>query len=230
MAQRTKDTTTPGHDGKQNKRRLGYRAIRAAVGELIESGATVMGRGLAAGVEGMAQLTERAAQMTGMTSPRAAGKTAESAARTTMTAARSAARTAGRATQRAARSTATRGKAAGPAVPCVQRSARSGRKRATKKRHAEARAEARRAESVDAEGAPESVSIEINAVQADRREERPEPEALVTAHLSVRLAYRLHCHKVWSLVHGTGCVKCGPRDLGRFNIRSKSARAGTPAL
>ncbi len=51
-----------------------------------------MGRGLAAGVEGMARLTERAAEMTGITSPRDAGKMAESAARTTMTAARSAAR------------------------------------------------------------------------------------------------------------------------------------------
>ena len=39
-----------------------------AVGQLIESGATVMGRGLAAGVEGMTQLKERAAEMTGLTS------------------------------------------------------------------------------------------------------------------------------------------------------------------
>ena len=41
--------------------------------ELIESGATVMGRGWPRG-EGMAQITERAAEMTGMTSPARWGK------------------------------------------------------------------------------------------------------------------------------------------------------------
>ncbi len=62
------------------------------VGDLVESGAAVL-----------AKLTERAAQVTGITSPGTAGKTAKSAARTAMTAARSA----GRATQRAARTTAS---------------------------------------------------------------------------------------------------------------------------
>ena len=61
---------------------------------------------------------------------------------------------------------------------------RAAKRTAGKARNEEGQAkrivEARRAESVDPEGAPESVSIEINAVQADRREERPEPEALVT--------------------------------------------------
>ena len=47
-----------------------------AMSQLIESGATVVGRGLAAGVEGMAQLTERAAEMTGLTSPRNVGRAA----------------------------------------------------------------------------------------------------------------------------------------------------------
>ena len=59
------------------------------VGEIVETGATLVGRGLAAGVEGMGQLANRAAEMTGINSPASAGKAAESATRSTMTAARS---------------------------------------------------------------------------------------------------------------------------------------------
>ena len=81
MAERTTDKTAR----KENDDSVIEKAART-VGELVESGATAMGRGLAAGAEGMANLTERAAEMTGITSPSAAGKTAESAARTTMTA------------------------------------------------------------------------------------------------------------------------------------------------
>ena len=95
-----------------------------AVGQLVESGATVMGRGLAAGVEGMVELKERAAEMTGLTSASAAGKTAESAARTTITAARSVARSAARATRRAASSTASAAsRTAGRAMSAAKRTA-----------------------------------------------------------------------------------------------------------
>lgn len=94
------DRSTDAPPSKGNSDSLIEQSARA-VSELIESGATVMGRGLAAGVQGMAQLTERAAEMTGVT-PGAIAKAADRAAASTASASRSAVRT----TQKAGRSTA----------------------------------------------------------------------------------------------------------------------------
>jgi hypothetical protein len=129
----TRDTTNTGGPSDST-----IEQSAQAVGNIIETGATVVGRGLAAGVEGSAQLADRAAQMTGMTSPRAIGNAAENAARSTMTAARSAART----TRSAARSTATaasrtagmaRAKSRGRATRAATRTAKPAAKRSTKR-------------------------------------------------------------------------------------------------
>ena len=64
-----------------------------AVGSMFEAGANLVGRGVAAGVEGAGALADRAAEMTGITSPaeagRAAGRAAERAVETTMSMGRS---------------------------------------------------------------------------------------------------------------------------------------------
>jgi hypothetical protein len=121
----TRDTTTTG--GTKDS---AIEQSAQAVGDLIETGATVVGRGLAAGVEGMAQLADRAAQMTGMTSPRAIGNAAENAARSTMTTARSAVRT----TRSAARRTATAAsRASGRATRAAKRAAKPAPRRSRKR-------------------------------------------------------------------------------------------------
>lgn len=64
-----------------------------AVGSMLETGASLVGRGVAAGVEGAGALADRAAEMTGITSPadagRAAGRVADRAIESTMSMGRS---------------------------------------------------------------------------------------------------------------------------------------------
>ena len=84
-----------------------------------------------------------------------------------MTAARTAARTTGR----AARSTQMR-RAARRARSHVQRRAQREEARGRQIQAPHTGSQRQYVQGVDPEGAPESVSIEINAVQADRREER----------------------------------------------------------
>ena len=60
-----------------------------ALGNMLESGANLMGRGMAAGVEGAGALANRAMEMTGLTSPAAAGRTASRVAASTASTGRS---------------------------------------------------------------------------------------------------------------------------------------------
>jgi hypothetical protein len=60
--------------------------IPQSVGEVIEAGANLMGRGMAAGVETMAAVADRAIEMTGITSPRNAARAADRATRSTQSA------------------------------------------------------------------------------------------------------------------------------------------------
>jgi hypothetical protein len=60
MARQTKDTERNGSFVQQSAQ---------AVTGVIQTGASAVGRGVSAGVEGMAQLATRAAEMTGITSP-----------------------------------------------------------------------------------------------------------------------------------------------------------------
>ena len=199
------------------------------VGEIIESGATVVGRGLAAGVEGMAQLAERAAQMTGLTSPRAIGKAAENATRTTMTAARSAATD----HQRAARSTANGGKPDGG--PCDARSEARGRThrsalRSEPKRTPKRAVEARRAESVERRrGGGKCLNRNQCSPSGEARRAVEAGSAQVTSTPD----------RVWCTgctvtgmesVHGKGGVKCGPRDLGRIQYEVEVGSGGHASL
>src|SRR4051812_36824524 len=77
------------------------RQTASAVGNMIETGANLVGRGVAAGMEGAAALADRAVEMTGLNSPTTAGRAAESAVGNTASMGRSVARS----TQRAASST-----------------------------------------------------------------------------------------------------------------------------
>src|SRR6266513_1873998 len=60
-----------------------------AVGNMIEAGAGLVGRGVAAGMEGAGALADRAAEMTGIDSPAEAGRAAERAVERTVAMGRS---------------------------------------------------------------------------------------------------------------------------------------------
>ena len=44
------------------------------------------------------------------------------------------------------------------------------------------------------------------------------------------LVYRLQCKQGMDSVHGTGCVKCGPRDLGTIQYEVEVAAGGVASL
>src|SRR3954464_16052719 len=81
------------------------RQTASAVGNMIETGANFVGRGVAAGMEGAAALADRAVEMTGLSSPTTAGRAAETAVGSTASMGRSVAagtRRAASSTERAA--------------------------------------------------------------------------------------------------------------------------------
>ena len=178
------------------------------VGDLVESGATLLGATDAGARHGDYERANDGHHVAG-----AAGKTAESAARTTMTAARSA----GRATQRAARSTASAAsRTAGRAMRAAKRAAGTSKRAAkiTPKRTPK-RAVKRAAPKASTQKGRRKVSQSKSMPSRRRGAKTVVAASERDPHLIVR--WRTGCTVTgMDSVHGKGGVKCGPRDLGRI--------------
>jgi hypothetical protein len=75
--------------GASHGRESVIRESAKAMGEMIETGANLIGRGMAAGVEGMGHIAASAAEMAGLSSPRTAAPTVKRASRSTVSVGRS---------------------------------------------------------------------------------------------------------------------------------------------
>ena len=167
----TKDTTATSGDSNSVIEQSAQN-----VGEIIESGATVVGRGLAAGVEGMGQLAERAG----------ANDWLDLAARHRKSCGErhpidDDGRTVGRTHHQARRKQHRDGGKPHGGTCDARGEATSGQIDAHRNANRENKTRpSDRAESVGAEGAAEDIPIEIDAVQEKRGEERSKPETLLT--------------------------------------------------
>ena len=119
---------------------------------MIETGATLVGRGIAAGMQGAGALADRAAEKTGITSPAAARRVAGDAVDSTMTMARSAAKATGRTVTKAARA-ANRARRAMARPAKKSRGKKAGSRKTARARRVSARQQEDGGEEVAAEGA-----------------------------------------------------------------------------
>ena len=91
MAQQTNRTDHGGPPtGEQSK----VQQAGEVIGEMMEAGAIMVGRGVAAGVESLSQLANRAAQLTAAAAPQSVVRGTQQAAKNTLDAAKTVARSA----------------------------------------------------------------------------------------------------------------------------------------